>query len=152
MDSTVDWLRLGRDIDSNQQKYYRDLCTMWTSGENNWIGQYPIPSQSQVYYWLRNSRRARPAVLDMKKAHTKKQNDVLRNKAMEKHFHRMAAGQHDYDRYTNRQLTLSKSLDPVLSLLEQDDQGHKANLRPSCSLHRFQSLSTTVYYTVVERL
>jgi hypothetical protein len=64
IDSAVDWIRRSKGIDSNPQRYYKSLCTMWTSGDFNWARNQPIPSQSQVYYWLKNSRREHPPVVD----------------------------------------------------------------------------------------
>ena len=40
---------------------------MWTSGEFEWARDQPIPSQTHVYYWLKNSRRERPAKIGNKK-------------------------------------------------------------------------------------
>jgi hypothetical protein len=70
---------------------------MWTSGEQDWTGQHPIPSKSQVYYWLRNSSQLLPAVLETKKALTKKQNHILRKEILKKLRVVLAARQHDYD-------------------------------------------------------
>jgi hypothetical protein len=91
----------------------------------------------------------------MKKAHTEKQKEIQRELATKKHFHRIAARQHDYDRYTsNRHLALSKSLDQVLSLLEQDNLSHKTIMLLAQTTKSFHSrvVRSEVYLQVQRRL
>jgi serine/threonine protein kinase len=93
--------------------------------------------------------------MEIKKARTKKQNDILRKEILKKIGAVLAARQHAYDRFTsNRHLVLSKSLDQVLSLLEQDDSSHKTIMllaQTSKSIH-CRVVRSEVYLQVQRRL
>jgi serine/threonine protein kinase len=121
IDNTVEWLRLSRDIDSNLQRYYRDLCSMWTSGEFEWTKNHAIPSQTQVYYWIKNSRRERPVPHD-KQAARKRQCGVQAQQAtrMKKLAAVFRARQNDYRGTNHGQLALTKAFETVVLLLQLD--------------------------------
>jgi serine/threonine protein kinase len=119
IDSAVDWLRLCRGVDANTQRYYRDLCTMWTSGEFEWSRGQPIPTQTQVYYWLKNSRRERPPVVDHL-AVSKKQRMTERNQAMKRLTLALKSRALDYPAGSRGQFGLIKCLDTVLLLYAND--------------------------------
>ena len=128
MDSTIEWLRLFKNIDSNQQRYYGALRTMWTSGEFQWTRNQPTPTQSQVYYWLRNDRRARPPAVPDKKA-VKKQHQAMQiQQAMKKLSVVFKARQFDYRNVHPGQLALAKSLEMVVSLLLLNQSDHNSIL------------------------
>jgi serine/threonine protein kinase len=115
IDCAVEWLRISRGIDSNPQRYYRDLCMMWTSGEFEWARNQPIPSQTQVYYWLKNSRRERPAHVDSKIGN-KKQRVAQAQQAMKRLALVLKSRLTDFRAGSKGQLALFKCLDLILLL------------------------------------
>ena len=115
IDCAVEWLRISRGIDSNPQRYYRDLCMMWTSGEFEWARNQPIPSQTQVYYWLKNSRRERPAHVDSKIGN-KKQRVAQTQQAMKRLALVLKSRLTDFRAGNMGQLALFKCLDSILLL------------------------------------
>ena len=115
IDCAVEWLRISRGIDSNPQRYYRDLCMMWTSGEFEWARNQPIPSQTQVYYWLKNSRRERPAHVDSKIGN-KKQRVAQAQQAMKRLALVLKSRLTDFRAGNKGQLALFKCLDSILLL------------------------------------
>ena len=138
MDRTVDWLRLTENVDSNKQRYYRALCTMWTSGKFEWTRNQPIPTQPQIYYWLRNDRRTRPPAMPDKKVVKKQQQAVQIQQALKKLSVIFKARQFDYRNVHHGQLALAKSLETVVLLLELNQPDYKSILllaRVNTSFH-----------------
>jgi serine/threonine protein kinase len=123
IDSAVDWLRCSLGIDSCQQQYYKELCLMWTSGQFEWARNQPIPSQSQVYYWLKNSRRDHPPVVN-KFVVTKKQLALKASQTFKKLALAFKSREQDYPAGSRGQFGLSKCLDTVL-LLCMNDQSYQ---------------------------
>ena len=116
IDNTVDWLRSTRDIDSNLQRYHKSLCDMWTSGKFEWTREQPVPSQTQVYYWVRSSRRERPPAVPLSKVSAKKR-AAEAQQAMKRLVTVLRARQLDYRGITPGQMALSKAFERVALLL-----------------------------------
>jgi len=92
---------------------------MWTSGDFNWAKNHPIPSQSQVYYWLKNSRREHPPVVDQI-AVSEKQRKLQAQQSFKRLVLAFKSRAQDYPAGSRGQFGLAKCLDTVLLLFVND--------------------------------
>ena len=151
IDSAVEWLRISRGIDSNPQRYYRDLCIMWTSGEFVWARDHPIPSQTQVYYWLKNSRRERPARVESKIGN-KKQRVAQAQQAMKRLAFVLKSRLTDFRAGNVSQLALFKCLDPILLLFMSRSMYQPVLLLAQISKDTNRRMRRSEVYLQVQRI
>jgi hypothetical protein len=119
IDNAVDWIRRSKGIYSTPQRFYKSLCTMWTSGEFNWASNQPMPSQTQVSYWLKNSRRENPPVLD-RIAVSAKQCKLWVQQSFKRLASAFKSREQTYPAGSRGQFGLAKCLDTVLLLFVND--------------------------------
>lgn len=151
IDSTVEWLRSTKDIDSSLQRYHKSLVSMWTSGEFEWTRGYSVPSHTQVYYWIRNSRRICPPIEPLPKVSAKTQTDRSQQ-ALRKLGNVFKARQFDYRGITSSQLALSKSFERVVLLFNLNRDFRSVLLLAQVSNQFNGRLVRMEYYAEVRRM
>ena len=151
IDSTVEWLRSTKDIDSNLQRYHKSLVSMWTSGEFEWTRGHSVPSHTQVYYWVRNSRRICPPIEPLPKVSAKTQTDRSQQ-ALKKLGNVLRARQFDYRGITPSQLAFSKSFERVVLLFNLNRDFRSVLLLAQVSNHFNGRLVKMEYYAEVRRM
>ena len=117
IDGTIQWLRSTKEIDTNLQRYHKSLCQMWTSGEFEWTRMQQIPTPSQVYYWIRNSRRKDPPQVAPRVLMSSQKKVSIRQQGFKRMATVFKARQFDYSGRTAGQMAFNKSSESVAILL-----------------------------------
>ena len=151
IDSTVDWLRSTKEIDTNLQRFYKLVPAMWTSGEFEWTKGQTIPTASQIYYWVRNSRRERPPLEPIAKMSSKRQPERLKQ-ALKNLVTVFKARQLDYRGFTSAQMALSKSFERITQLLHQNHDCKSLLMLAQVSSSLNARLVRTEIYSALRRI
>jgi serine/threonine protein kinase len=148
IDGTVEWLRSFKEIDSSLQRYYKSVAAMWTSGQFEWTRGQAIPTNAQIYYWVRNSRRARPPLAKM----SAKNRIDRTQKAMKQLATVLKARQFDYRGLNNAQIALSKSFERIVQLLHLNQDWKSVLMLAQISKSFNTRLARMELYSSVRRI
>ncbi len=148
IDGTVEWLRSFKEIYTSLQRYYKSVAAMWTSGQFEWTRGQSVPTNAQIYYWVRNSRRARPPLAKM----SAKNRTDWTQKAMKHLATVLKARQFDCSGLNNAQMALSKSFERIVQLLHLNQDWKSVPMLAQISSSFNTRLARMELYSSVRRI